>query len=34
MFWCDEGWKLAKEIDDYLERIKDLQRLFAISLIL
>jgi hypothetical protein len=33
-FWCDEGRKLAKEIDDYLERIKDLQCLFAISLIL
>jgi hypothetical protein len=33
-FWCDEGWKLANEIDAYLDRIKDLQRLFAISLIL
>jgi hypothetical protein len=33
-FWCDEGKKLAEEVDAYLERIIDLRRLHAISLIL
>jgi hypothetical protein len=31
---CEEVWKLVKEVEAYLDCIKDLQRLFAISLIL